>query len=94
MNIQAFPITLAQHTLDDLRERLARTRWPDEVEGAGWDHGTNVAYLKELVDYWQYTFDWRAQEAKLNAFPQFRPTSMASISTSSMSGRNVRVRSR
>ncbi len=72
MNIQAFPITLAQHTLDDLRERLARTRWPDEVEGAGWDHGTNVAYLKELVDYWQYTFDWRAQEAKLNAFPQFR----------------------
>ncbi len=72
MNIQAFTITLAQHTLDDLRERLARTRWPDEVEGVGWDHGTNLAYLKELVDYWQHTFDWRAQEAKLNAFPQFR----------------------
>ncbi len=72
MNIQAFTVALAQHTLDDLRERLARTRWPDEVERIGWDHGTNIAYLKELVDYWQYTFDWRAQEAKLNAFPQFR----------------------
>jgi pimeloyl-ACP methyl ester carboxylesterase len=72
MNIQAFTITLAQHTLDDLRERLARTRWPDEVEGVGWDHGTNLAYLKELVNYWQYTFDWRTQEAKLNHFVQFR----------------------
>ena len=72
MSIQAFTINLAQSTLDDVRERLARTRWPDEVEGAGWDYGTNGAYLKELVDYWQHTFDWRAQEEKLNAFPQFR----------------------
>jgi pimeloyl-ACP methyl ester carboxylesterase len=72
MRVKAFTITIAQSILDDLRERLARTRWPDEVEGADWDHGTNLAYLKELVDYWQYTFDCRAQEAKLNAFPQFR----------------------
>ncbi len=72
MSIQAFAINLAQSTLDDVRERLARTRWPDEVEGAGWDYGTNGAYLKELVDYWQHTFDWRTQEAKLNAFQQFR----------------------
>jgi pimeloyl-ACP methyl ester carboxylesterase len=72
MSIQAFTINLAQSTLDDLRERLARTRWLDEIEGADWDYGTNLAYLKELVDYWQRTFDWRTQEAKLNAFPQFR----------------------
>ncbi len=72
MSIQAFTIDIAQSTLDDLRERLARTRWPDEVEGAGWDYGTNLGYLKELVDYWQHTFDWRVQEAKLNRFAQFR----------------------
>jgi pimeloyl-ACP methyl ester carboxylesterase len=72
MSIQAFTIAIAQSTLDDLHERLARTRWPDEVEAAGWDYGTNVGYLKELVDYWQHTFDWRAQEAKLNQFTRFR----------------------
>ena len=72
MRVESFTINIAQSTLDDLRERLARARWPASVEGAGWDYGTNVEYLKELVDYWQHTFDWRAQEAKLNAFAQFR----------------------
>ena len=72
MSIQPFKITIPQATLDDLRERLARTRWPDEVQGAGWDYGTNLGYLKELVDYWQHDYDWRKQEAKLNQFAQFR----------------------
>ena len=72
MSVQSFTITIAQSILDDLRERLARTRWPDEVEGTGWDYGTNLAYLKTLVDYWQRHFDWRAQEAMLNHFAQFR----------------------
>ncbi len=72
MNIQAFTIAIAQSILDDVRERLARTRWPDEVEGADWDYGTNAGCLKELLDYWQHTFDWRAQGAKLNQFAQFR----------------------
>lgn len=71
MNIQPFNIRIAQQTLDDLHERLARTRWPDEVEGADWNYGTNLTYLKDLVDYWQHAFDWRAQEAKLNTFSQF-----------------------
>jgi microsomal epoxide hydrolase len=66
MNIQPFNVNISQATLDDLHERLARTRWPDEVEEAGWDYGTNLAYLKSLVAYWQHQFDWRAQEAKLN----------------------------
>jgi pimeloyl-ACP methyl ester carboxylesterase len=72
MSIQAFKIHLAQSVLDELRERLGRTRWPDEVEGAGWDYGTDLGYLKELVDFWQHTFDWRAQETRLNHFAQFR----------------------
>jgi len=72
MSIQAFTIHLAQSTLDELRERLGRTRWPDEVEGAGWDYGTYGGYLKGLVDYWQHSFDWRVQEARLNHFAQFR----------------------
>src|SRR5581483_5340466 len=72
MSIHPFHVDIPQATLDDLRERLARTRWPDEVEGAGWGYGTNVAYLKELVAYWQHDYDWRKQEAKLNQFAQFK----------------------
>jgi hypothetical protein len=56
MSIQAFTITIAQSILDDLRQRLARTRWSASLQGAGWDYGTNPEYLKELVDYWQHTF--------------------------------------
>ncbi len=72
MSIQPFQVNIPQSTLDDLQERLARTRWPDEVEGAGWDYGTNLDYLKELVAYWQHEFDWRVQEEKLNQYAQFR----------------------
>jgi pimeloyl-ACP methyl ester carboxylesterase len=67
-----FTVDVPQAVLDDLKGRLARTRWPDEVEGAGWDYGTNLTYLKTLVDYWQHEFDWRAQEEKLNQFAHFR----------------------
>ena len=70
MPTQPFRVDIPQATLDDLRDRLARTRWPDEVEGVGWDYGTNVGYMQELVDYWQHTYDWRAQEARLNALSQ------------------------
>lgn len=72
MSIQPFQVSVPQTTLDDLRERLARTRWPDEVEGAGWDYGTNLQYMKELADYWQHTYDWRKQEAELNTFAHFK----------------------
>lgn len=72
MTIQPFTITVPQATLDDLHERLARTRWPDEAENTSWNYGTNLGYLKELGDYWQHSYDWRAQEAKLNQFAQFR----------------------
>src|ERR1700710_2614136 len=58
--------------LDDLRARLAATRWPDAPEDAGWSLGTDVDYLRELVAYWADGFDWPAQEAALAELPHFR----------------------
>jgi pimeloyl-ACP methyl ester carboxylesterase len=57
--------------ITDLRERLARTRFPDEPPLEPWSTGTSLAYLKPLIDYWQNGFDWRVWEGKLNGFPQF-----------------------
>ncbi|HEV7731313.1 MAG TPA: epoxide hydrolase [Candidatus Binatia bacterium] len=72
MDVQPFRIAVADEVLADLRDRLARTRFPDEIAGGGWTYGTDLAYLKELVAYWRERYDWRAAEARLNAFPQFR----------------------
>ncbi len=72
MNIQPFSINVAQDILNDVHERLVRMRWPDEVQGANWEYGTNLNYLKSLVAYWQHSFDWRRQEATLNQFAHFR----------------------
>lgn len=69
--IVPFRCDVPERVLDDLRERLARTRFPDEVNDADWSYGTDLAYLKELCTYWRETFDWRAQEAALNRFPSF-----------------------
>lgn len=71
MTIRPFEIQVPEAVLIDLEQRLADTRWPDELPGAGWDYGTNLAYLKQLVAYWRERFDWRAQERLLNTFPQF-----------------------
>jgi pimeloyl-ACP methyl ester carboxylesterase len=72
MEVRPFEIAVDDATLDDLRQRLAGTRWPDEIPGSGWEYGSNLAYLKELVEYWRTTFDWRAQEKKLNLFHHFK----------------------
>ncbi|MBT2226645.1 epoxide hydrolase family protein [Nonomuraea sp. NEAU-A123] len=69
--ITAFLIKIPQDRLDDLRHRLAQTRWPDELPGAGWEAGVPLGYLKDLADYWRTGYDWRAHEARLNEFPQF-----------------------
>jgi pimeloyl-ACP methyl ester carboxylesterase len=66
-----FKLRIADDALADLRERLGRTRFPDEPPQAPWSTGTSLGYLKELVGYWKDQFDWRAWEAKLNAFAQF-----------------------
>ena len=68
--IRPFKIEIAQGDLDDLRRRLSQTRWPNAIV-QDWSDGTNLAYLRELVAYWRDAFDWRAQETRLNAFPQF-----------------------
>ncbi|MFF2554379.1 epoxide hydrolase family protein [Nocardia sp. NPDC058058] len=72
-DIIPFRIDIPQVELDDLRERLARTRFPHPVPGTGsdWDHGIAPDYLRELADYWADGFDWRAHEAELNRYPQF-----------------------
>ncbi|WP_394831199.1 epoxide hydrolase [Pendulispora rubella] len=73
--IREFRIAVSQAELDDLRERLARSRWPAEISGAlGWSRGVPVPYLKRIAEYWLRTYDWRTWEAKLNAFPQFVTT--------------------
>lgn len=74
MSIQLFTIAIPQTALDDLHQRLAQARWPDEIPRAGWDYGTNLSYIKDLVSYWQTTFDWRGQERVLNTFAHFRTT--------------------
>jgi pimeloyl-ACP methyl ester carboxylesterase len=68
--MQRFHIVIPQADLDDLRRRLEDTRWPDELPDVGWDRGVPLGYLKELADYWRTTYDWRAAEARLNAYPQ------------------------
>jgi microsomal epoxide hydrolase len=68
----AFTLHIPDADIADLRGRLARTRFPDQAPGEPWAYGADVAYLRELIEYWRTTFDWRAQEAALNAFPQFR----------------------
>ncbi|OGT71600.1 MAG: hypothetical protein A3H44_13885 [Gammaproteobacteria bacterium RIFCSPLOWO2_02_FULL_57_10] len=72
--IVPFSINIPQADIDDLRLRLSMTRFPDQITGTGWDYGTDTAYLRELVDYWQNDFDWREQERQLNEFDQFTTT--------------------
>src|SRR5437773_10547504 len=69
--VAPFRIDVPQADLDDLADRLARTRWPDELPGAGWDYGIPLARVRELASYWRSGFDWRAQEKALNAIPQY-----------------------
>jgi pimeloyl-ACP methyl ester carboxylesterase len=66
-----FTINVAQDVLEDLQLRLKNTRWSYQIEGIGWDAGTDLNYLKQLVAYWQADFDWRKQEASLNKFHHF-----------------------
>jgi pimeloyl-ACP methyl ester carboxylesterase len=69
---ERFDVRVSDDILQDLQARLARTRWPDQLPGTGWDYGTDTAYLRELTEYWEKRFDWRAQEARLNQFEHYR----------------------
>ncbi|MGH2401072.1 MAG: epoxide hydrolase family protein [Candidatus Limnocylindria bacterium] len=69
--LRPFRIAIEQAQLDDLHDRLERTRWPAEIPGAGWDRGVPGDYLRDLASYWQRSYDWRPAEAELNEHPQF-----------------------
>jgi pimeloyl-ACP methyl ester carboxylesterase len=72
--VEPFSVSVPDAELDDLRERLRRTRWPDQVTGAGWDYGIPLDYVQDVCRYWAEQYDWRAREARLNGFEQFRTT--------------------
>jgi len=73
-DIRPFRIAIPDDDVDDLRDRLSRTRWPDDLPGTGWERGVPGDYLNGLVEYWRTSYDWRAQEARLNEIPQFTTT--------------------
>ncbi|MFR9801904.1 epoxide hydrolase family protein [Pseudonocardia sp. RS010] len=74
MELTPFRVETDQAELDDLKRRIAATRWPDQIPGSGWDYGTDGNYLRELCAYWESTFDWRRVEDDINRWPQFLTT--------------------
>lgn len=72
MTPRPFQLNIDQDALDDLHRRLAQARFPDQAPDAPWAYGSDVGYMRDIADYWRRDFDWRAQEARLNAFPQFK----------------------
>ncbi len=69
--ITPFEINFPQSELDDLNDRIKKTRWPDVLHNSGWKYGTDLSYLKELTDYWLLEFNWRTIEKQINTFPNF-----------------------
>ena len=72
MKPKSFTLHIEQSKLEDLWDRLIRTRWPDMTSDPAWSYGTHFPFMKRLVSYWSTEFDWRAQEAKRNKFSQLR----------------------
>jgi microsomal epoxide hydrolase len=70
-SIRKFEVAVPEPVLRDLHDRLAATRWPNQIDGMGWLQGSELGYLSELVEYWHSTYDWREAEARLNRFDQF-----------------------
>ncbi len=71
MSIDRFDVPFSEPAVRDLRERLARTRWPDQIAGSGWDYGFHLDYLRELCNYWKDEFDWKAQIARFSRFHHY-----------------------
>src|SRR5258708_15366894 len=72
MSIERFEIPYSESAVTDLRARLQRTRWPDQLADAGWRYGAELEFMRELCRYWSDGFDWRAPVAPLGAFDHFR----------------------
>jgi hypothetical protein len=87
--MERFRIHVPDEVLDDLRVRLRRTRWPDQVPGIGWKQGTELEWLRRLVSYWADEFDWRAWERKLNGLDHFTWEGIHFVYRRAVSGRGV-----
>src|SRR5256714_12886659 len=72
LHITPFSIHIEPEILSDLQERIRKTRWPDQAPSAPWEQGTDLEYLRQLLEYWAGGFDWQTQERELNAAAQFR----------------------
>jgi pimeloyl-ACP methyl ester carboxylesterase len=72
MSIQPFSISVSPYVIEELRERLGRARWPDEIPGSGWEYGANLEYMQALCAHWGHGFDWKEQEDALNIFHHFQ----------------------
>jgi hypothetical protein len=75
MGIEPFSIPFSQPAVDDLRGRLERTRWPDEIPGANWEYGVDLSFLQQVCDYWRDRFDWKAQVERFSTFHHYRYSS-------------------
>ncbi len=72
MSVAPFSLPYSESAVEDLRRRLACTRWPDEIAGSGWKYGISLEFMRRLCDYWQTRFDWKAQLEKLSALHHYR----------------------
>ena len=81
--IVPFTYHAPQNALDDLKQRLAQTRWPERETTNDWSEGVPLEKLRALIDYWRTDYNWRRCEEALNQFPQFRTEMIASAFTSS-----------
>jgi pimeloyl-ACP methyl ester carboxylesterase len=75
MGIEPFTIPFSQSAVDDLRDRLRRTRWPDEIIGADWEYGVDFSFLQQICEYWRDRFDWKAQVERFSTFHHYRYSS-------------------
>jgi len=72
MAIERFELPYSEAAVDDLRKRLERTRWPDEIHGSGWERGVDLGYLREICAYWREKFDWKREIERLLAWEHYR----------------------
>jgi hypothetical protein len=87
--METFTIHVPDEVLDDLRSRLLRTRWPDQIPGIGWEQGTELGWLQRLTSYWANDFDWRACERRLNAHEHFISDGIHFVRQRASSGKGI-----
>jgi pimeloyl-ACP methyl ester carboxylesterase len=75
MGIEPFTIPFSEPAVDDLRDRLRRTRWPDEISGANWEYGVDLSFLRQICEYWRDRFDWKAQVERFSTLHHYRYSS-------------------